>query len=817
MTRLLAFPLLLLLAALVSQPTISAAQDDSLVDSLAAADTTVGPIPVASIATEAVDAAVELRAMREHAVPDGLIRDIELAWEAKRHVVQTLNEEAQRGIAGQTDPGWLAEIERQWSGVESELAGWLGTLSDRAEDLTDELMTLGSMKRQWTDTRHIVSSSEFPPSVIANVDSLLARMEVIGPALQERLRDVLELQGVLALERQAANGIIEQISQQDAAELRNFISRDNDPIWGEVLGFEDEFPDAVDDRSYYRLYFESVRQYVTNNLSYVWIHLGLFFFLLWLSRTLRTRVDQWNEESAETRVDTTILSRSYSAALLVSLLSTEVIYPSIPLILVGLSLVLSIFPAYRLLTAKLPKQLHKLLTVFFGFQLTFLTAEALVPEQTIMGRFVFLILIVVAAGGLGWFLREGGISDVFKGSSGGRKVLLGIRAAFLILTASIVADVFGFSGLARHLTGATIVGTYFLLLIYIGSTVLAAMTLGLLKSPLAHRLRVVDKHFGLIAERLTKLVNLVAALLAVYAVLDVFAIYEGLYSWAESLLTDPISIGEAEIAVGDIVLFLVIFYLALLVARLFRFMLQEELLSRVHLKRGVPQAISGTTYYAMIALGFILALSATGMPMDRFTVLAGAFGVGLGFGMQNVIGNFVSGLILLYESPIQVGDTIEFGTRTGVVKHIGIRSSRVRTFEGADVNVPNSTLVANEVVNWTMHDSTRRLSIAFGVAYGTDPSTIPDLVIPLAQEHQLIDKHPTPIVLFTTMADSSLNFELRCWTASGDWPTIKSDLTRSIYDALGDAGIEIPFPQRDLNLRSVEGEILDVVKKERGE
>ncbi|MFV1979988.1 MAG: mechanosensitive ion channel family protein [Rhodothermia bacterium] len=801
--------ILAVLVTFASLPAELAGQDTAIIDSLVAADTTIGPIPIASIATEAVDAAIELRSMREHAQLDGLLDEINAAWSARQDAVKVLNDEAAMGIAGRTDPGWLAEIERQWVGVESDLAGWLGTLSDRAEELTDELMTLGSMKRQWSDTRNVVTSSDFPPIVLANVDSLLSRMETLGPALQSRLNDVLELQGVLALERQNANHIIEQIGNQDASELRSFVRRDNDPLWGELFGLEDEFPDLVDDRSYSGLYFSSISQYIKNNWGYVWIHAALFLFLLWLSRKLQVGVGTWNKERPETEVDTTILSRSFSAALLVSLLSTELIYPSIPLILVGLSLVFSILPAYRLLTIKLPHPLHRLLQVFLGFLLTFLTAETLVPEQAVSGRFVFLILITIAVGGLGWFLRDERISEVLKESSGGRKVLFGIRAAFLILAASVAADVFGFTGLARHLTGATVNSTYFLLLIYIGSTVLIALSLGLLKSPFAHGLKIVNKHFGTIAERLVKLINVVAGLLAIYSVLDAFGVYRGIYDWAEALLTDPISIGEAELSIGDIVLFVVIFYLALLLARLIRFVLQEELLSRVQLSRGVPAAISGTTFYVLVSLGFILALSATGVPMDRFTILAGAFGVGLGFGMQNIIGNFVSGLILLYESPIQVGDTIEFGTRTGVVKHIGIRSSRVRTFDGAEVNVPNSSLVANEVTNWTMHDTTRRLSIDFGVAYGTDPSTIPDLIIPLAVDHPLVDRHPAPIVLFTTMADSSLNFQLRCWTGSGDWPIIKSDLTRAIYHALGDAGIEIPFPQTDLHVRSVDSDVLN--------
>ena len=133
----------------------------------------------------------------------------------------------------------------------------------------------------------------------------------------------------------------------------------------------------------------------------------------------------------------------------------------------------------------------------------------------------------------------------------------------------------------------------------------------------------------------------------------------------------------------------------------------------------------------------------------------------------------------------------------------------MRTFDGADVNVPNSLLVANEVTNWTMFDPSRRISVFFRVAYGTDLKKIPDMIISIALEHEMVDKNPMPTVLFAEMPDSSLNFELRIWTHhSGDWPKVKSDLTTSIYNALGDVGIEIPFPQRDLNVRSVDSDVL---------
>jgi small-conductance mechanosensitive channel len=216
----------------------------------------------------------------------------------------------------------------------------------------------------------------------------------------------------------------------------------------------------------------------------------------------------------------------------------------------------------------------------------------------------------------------------------------------------------------------------------------------------------------------------------------------------------------------------------------------------------VPATVSKLTSYVIVTLGFMVALGAAGFPLDHMTFMAGAFGLGLGFGLQNLIANFVSGLILLIERPIQVGDTIEFGTRTGKVTRIGIRSSVVRTWDGAEVNVPNGSLVSNEVVNWTMSDARRRLTIKVGVSYGTDPKTIPVILLPAATEHEGILEDPAPYVLFNGFGESSLDFELRCWTQSPDWMEFRSQITFDVHARLKAAGVEIPFPQRDLHLRS---------------
>jgi small-conductance mechanosensitive channel len=278
---------------------------------------------------------------------------------------------------------------------------------------------------------------------------------------------------------------------------------------------------------------------------------------------------------------------------------------------------------------------------------------------------------------------------------------------------------------------------------------------------------------------------------------------------ARSILDASLEVGEIEISVGDVFAFLLTIALAFLLSRLIRFFLEEEAFPRMRLRRGVGNAIATLLQYTVLLLGFVLALSAAGMDFTRVALFAGAFSVGIGFGLQTVVNNFVSGLILLFERPIQIGDMVEVGTLRGEVRRIGARSSTVRTFDGAEVIVPNADLITEPVVNWTLSDRRRRLDLEVGVAYGTDPEVVLELLHGVAGAHPAVLETPNAEALFLEFGDSSLNFRLRVWIPRFEESfAIRSQLSVAINAALRDAGIQIPFPQRDLHVRSVESDVI---------
>jgi small-conductance mechanosensitive channel len=279
-------------------------------------------------------------------------------------------------------------------------------------------------------------------------------------------------------------------------------------------------------------------------------------------------------------------------------------------------------------------------------------------------------------------------------------------------------------------------------------------------------------------------------------------------STATNALDFPIGLGRIRFTIADVLVVLSILIFGFLFAKAFSSIVRNVMVARFPFQRGIPYAVSKVTYYILAVLVLLAAVTAAGVDLNKFTVITGAVGVGVGFGLQDIVKNFASGLILLFERPIRVDDVIELTGMVGTVRRIGARSSTIVTFQGAEVIVPNNTLVSTQVINWTLSSQQRRIEIAIGVAYGTDPELVLRLLVAEAAAHKNVMTNPGPVAFFMGFGDSALNFELRFWSETQDaWFQLKSDVTVAIARALAEAGIEIPFPQRDLHLRSIDPSI----------
>lgn len=280
-------------------------------------------------------------------------------------------------------------------------------------------------------------------------------------------------------------------------------------------------------------------------------------------------------------------------------------------------------------------------------------------------------------------------------------------------------------------------------------------------------------------------------------------LYDFLSEKISEWLSYAIVIGNLNFTAGTIFLFFFILWISSNISKLLTFFFgtSGQFAANKKNKNGSWVLLMRL---GVFSLGFFVAVAAAGIPFDRITIVIGALGVGIGFGLQNIVNNLVSGIILAFEKPMQIGDVIEIDKQTGTVKEIGIRSSKITTYDGADIVVPNGEFISKQLINWTLTNSYRRIELIVGVAYDSDLKKVQELISEVIHQHKEVMQFPKPAVLVHDFADSSVNFRVLFWTADFDtWTGLKSSILIELFNIFRMNNIAIPFPQRDLHIKSV--------------
>jgi potassium efflux system protein len=307
-----------------------------------------------------------------------------------------------------------------------------------------------------------------------------------------------------------------------------------------------------------------------------------------------------------------------------------------------------------------------------------------------------------------------------------------------------------------------------------------------------------------IIRRITQFINIAMwGLFLVPLILMVLGVYDSLEEAIGGSLKLGFNWGSQRISVGLVIVALGIVYGSFLVSWIVQKLFNGVVLRSRQVDRGVRYSMDRLIHYVIIVIGFLIALSTLGFEATKITIVLSALGVGIGFGLQGAVNNFVSGLILLFERPVRVGDTIEIGGKWAEIHRIGLRSTTVKTLDEADVIIPNSDLISNQVTNWTLTNRLVRLTIPVGVAYGSDVPLVLETLTACSRDRDRVATYPAPQVLFLKFGESSLDFELRVWVTDADHRLkVTSELHQEIDRRFREANIVIAFPQRDLHLQS---------------
>lgn len=377
-------------------------------------------------------------------------------------------------------------------------------------------------------------------------------------------------------------------------------------------------------------------------------------------------------------------------------------------------------------------------------------------------------------------------------------------ATALIVIASIISSLLGYSQLSQFLFG-NLISTALLVAFFYSLSLLAVewIEVALRHEKLQDRFQLTQAGGETILFWLSGFIRFGVAALALIPIARQWGLPLEDISAVIFNQLNGIQIGSITIGLADIFDAFMVFLIVWLLFRFARRILKNNLLPQTRLDKGMQYSITTVFGYIGLVAAILLSALAFGIKIQNLIIIAGALSVGIGFGLQTIANNFVSGLILLFERPIKVGDLIELDNTLGHVTHINVRRTEVLTFQNAEVMIPNADLISTSVINWTHTDSIGRIEITIGVAYGSDTALVKELLLDAAHSHPRVVRYPLADVLFLDFGESSLNFQLRCFTnAIASRITTLSDIRFEIDRLFREAGIEIPFPQRTLHFAS---------------
>ncbi len=688
-----------------------------------------------------------------------------------------------------------------WATYSKQTNDWNAQVANRIKTVEAEKQKVSTQQQVAILTLESTIEQEAPREVVRSVRSVVNELNVEMSKLQQVVNKQLRIQTSITPTIAKINSGRAFVAQR-RDEMRNSLWQiGEEPLWraeGDtthlIALIGKEYTDDVRVAYNYWMDDESFRFVVP--IFFIILAVYLIFFRVGTKELMKDH----KEEVLKVRL---LIKYPIQSALFITFIFTMLALKPVSELNRVFSLLILIPTCYIFYTASSHYKREQV-GIFVGLMVYF---QLHIPlETTFAGRIMTLVvtLALLAIAGDVIFRRR---LVVFKPQF--RPYLVLVAQIFTVLLfGSVISNIVGAMQLARLLTDgimvSMLIAVIFYLTVFLMTDVVSAI---MIKSPLA-KSNIVKKHRSKLRKQAQRLFSVLGLLGWLNYTLEVFGIGEIVLGSIQSFVTYSVQVGTIAISMWDIIAFFLTLQVSFWISRFIRFILEEEVYVRTKTEdKGVTGTIALLIRYSVISLGVVLAFAAAGIEFDKLALLIGALGVGIGFGLQSIFSNLISGVILALERPMKIGDVIEVKSLMGTVQDIGFRASIVRSFDGADVIIPNGDFLSSEFINWTRSDSRRRLAVNVGVAYGTDPNLVLKLLRETADENDVVLKYPAPITRFLEMGESSLDFQLLYWIPDFDNSfSMGTQMTTQVYRKITEAGITIPFPQQDVYLHSMEGD-----------
>ena len=688
----------------------------------------------------------------------------------------------------------------EWNGYSTRIHNWQTDVSKHAQLLEVNLDSLEYKKSVWVISLEYADKKEAPEEIQNRLKSAIDSTKMVERHVSNINDHMIRLQDKLIYAQNQVSKVIDYLEKEKTNFQGRLFVLDSPPLWdyqseGSV---EDYFAEIkanwADQQRILKIFYSA---YSWPFIIHVFSFIVLILVFLYFRKTYSTTAfpgDDHRIKLAITTINHPLVS-AFALALMLSIYFYEGgpgVFFSFVTLLAAIPVII-LFPKYIRIENK---------WVLYVVIATFMTNE--IQELLIVNPLTNRIFQLIKAFALGFVLYRARRSQLKSeehviGNPYWKKAILLLAPLFILLIiASMLANIAGAYQLSELLVNGVLDTTTYALIFFVFGAVFSSVLVILLRSKYVSSIKVFSQKNLKFESRISGLIFLYIAFLWVKIVFGAFHLLNPISDAYEAFLDLFWQIGGVKISVGGIMSFVIILAGTFLLARLVKELINDNVFPIRNSTRGLPNAFSMVIRYMIVVLGVYVALSAAGINLSEFGLMAGALGVGLGFGLQNILHNLVSGLIVSFERPIHVGDTVEVDKLHGTVTEIGVRSSKIRTFEGSEVILPNGDLLSKQVINWTLTDQKRRLEIKIRTSFDANPHEVIELLKKEVSLHPNVNPEPNPLCLFEGYGDSALNFRILFWVQYNVGLSTKSDVALGIYDKLKEKKIEAPIHQQRL-------------------
>lgn len=706
---------------------------------------------------------------------------------------------------------WARDIRFAFIEDDAQLTRWQASVRQTANALANGRQRLSELLEFWRRADELALRPDVAPEIRLQTSRVVQEAQSVELVVARPDAVMIPLQATLAEMRNVLDSFLRDADRNGPNLWRDAPQRDVS-AFGTLRALSALRDPSASILNTSRHMLLMGRLFLAASGDQVLAHVFCMGLLLVGVLALRSHRDEWVGDEREGSTARRVVERPFAATVLLGMVATAAFYDALPTLAVLIVYALAVAAALLLFPRILEPELLRAGYVLGAFMVLD-GVRLFVIEIAALERFILTLELLAATGALGFLLKN-------------RRWLALPRAArapglfrsvaclwFGGAAVGSLAALAGYGSLAEILGGGVLVSMYLALILAAAFAAAGGTVWVLTQARLLGRLHAVRKNRTAIVSVVSRWLGRIGWFSWFAWSLDYLTLAHGAARLARRIFGASLQLGTLKVSVGEVVVLVLGALLAVGLARLVRLLLEEDIVSRLDLSASTRQVTSLTAYYLVLLFGFFVSLAAAGIELGKFTVLAGAFGVGIGFGLQNVVQNFIAGLLLLFGGPIKIGDKIQMGDLIGEVRSIGFRASTVRTGQGAEVIVPNAKLIADQVINWTMSDQKRRLEIDIGVAYGSDPERVLAILTEIGRAHPKVLSEPAPTALFVQHGESTLNCQLQVWVVFDDSVSVRSDLTVAINKRLVQEKIGMSFPQRDLHLTSIEPEVLQALRE----